>query len=187
MQEIYFELKVDEDIVLKLRNQNHLKEMFEITKNNIDRLKPWLSWATDSIVIEETEAFIQRSQEGFLSKKSLDLGIFYQGKLIGSAGFHGMVKSDRKAAIGYWVDKNHEGQGIVTKSMRCLIEYGFGELDLNRLEILCGEGNKESRAVAERLGFVLEGKMRQYHIINGVMIDDLIFSLLKEDFLKNKN
>ena len=186
VNEVLFEIMVNSKITLKLRNQSHVEEMYVLTMKNMQRLKPWLFWANDAMTIEETEVFIRRNQEYFKSEKSLDLGIFYEGRLIGSGGLHGIEKRDKKAAIGYWVDEEYEGMGIVTKSIAKVIEYAFHDLGLNRLELLCGEKNIGSKAVAERLSFTLEGVLREYHIINGVTINDLVFSLLKSDYQNQK-
>ena len=65
--------------------------------------------------------------------------------------------------LGYWNVRGFEGQGLITKACRRLIEYGFIERDLHRIEIQAAADNHRSRAVAERLGFTFEASMRDGH------------------------
>src|SRR5262249_51735782 len=58
--------------------------------------------------------------------------------------------------IGYWVDGEFEGRGIVRRSSRALISSAIDELGLTRMELRTSIGNVRSRALAERLGFTLQ-------------------------------
>ena len=63
--------------------------------------------------------------------------------------------------LGYWIRANHEGRGHITRACRALIDIGFEELGLHRIEIRAGLENARSRAVPERLGFTYEGIERE--------------------------
>jgi len=62
-----------------------------------------------------------------------------------------------------------------------MIDYAFGEMEMNRVEIRCSAQNTRSAAIPERLGFTKEGLLRQAEVINGRPHDFLIFGLLAED------
>ncbi|MGW6384808.1 GNAT family N-acetyltransferase [Peribacillus butanolivorans] len=49
----------------------------------------------------------------------------------------------------------------MTKAFKTFIDYGFRELGLNRIEVNIAVENKRSRALAERQGFIEEGRLRQ--------------------------
>jgi len=82
--------------------------------------------------------------------------------------------------LGYWIGKEHEGNGIITSSCRRLLQYGFEVLMLNRIEIRCGVENVRSQRVPERLGFTKEGTLRQVENIRGQFIDHYLYSLLRD-------
>lgn len=181
-----FILKVDENIELRLRSLEDLEESFAVTKKNINHLKTFLNWAKDDFSIEDSEKFIISCEEGFFTGKKLDLAICYDGKMIGSAGFHTIKKDNKMAEIGYWIDEDFQGKGIVSKCVKALVKYGFEELGLNRIQILCATENKGSGAVALKCGFTLEGTLRKDMISNGVVYDSFIFSMISDEYNKSE-
>jgi len=88
----------------------------------------------------------------------------------------------KSAAVAYFIGKDFQGRGIVTSSVSSVIGYGFGRLGLNRIELQCAAGNLASRRVAERLGFTLEGTLRQSEILHGAVVDVHVFGMLREEF-----
>lgn len=120
--------------------------------------------------------------DGFEKKKSADFGILYENKWIGSMGYNDIDLTNKKAEIGYWLDKDYQGKGIMTDCVRAIIKYGFEELDLHRIEIKCASSNTKSKAVPERLGFTLEGTLRDSYRMNGVFCDTLIFGILRSEW-----
>ena len=87
-----------------------------------------------------------------------------------------------KTEIGYWLSFDFQHKGIVTKCSKALIVYAFDELKMNRIQLKAGVGNIKSRAVAERLGFELEGIERDGELHSRGYIDLAVYSLLKKDF-----
>jgi ribosomal-protein-serine acetyltransferase len=85
-------------------------------------------------------------------------------------------------AIGYWLDLHHHGRGVMTAAVHALVRHGFDELQLHRVEIRTDVLNRSSRAVAERLGFRLEGVLREsYRISDECYSDDAVYSMLASD------
>jgi ribosomal-protein-serine acetyltransferase len=80
----------------------------------------------------------------------------------------------------YWVSLAHQGKGLVTKACVSLVDYGFSSLKLNKIIISCAVGNKRSRAIAEKLGFELEGILTANEKVNGVLLDHTVYSLTME-------
>jgi ribosomal-protein-serine acetyltransferase len=85
--------------------------------------------------------------------------------------------------LGYWNVRGFERQGLITKACRRLIEYGFIERDLHRIEIQAAADNRRSRAVAERLGFTFEASMRDGHRHpDGTYVDQVVYGLLEHEW-----
>lgn len=74
----------------------------------------------------------------------------------------------------------------MTLSVKALVEAGFREYGLNRIEVACATGNARSRAIPERLGFKLEGVLREREYLYGRHVDHAIYSMLASEFSFNK-
>lgn len=179
---MHFEIKVSNTLFLKLRHKEDAEAIFLLTDKHRDYLRPWFPWVETTRTVDDTKKYIEGELENFEKKTGADFGIWYEEKWIGSMGYHAINAANKKAAIGYWLAEDFTGKGVMTECMKVLISYGFKELGLNRIEIECFTSNTKSRAVAERLGFTLEGVLRKSHVVNGVAEDNYIFSLLKEEW-----
>jgi len=182
-----FSIKIDEELSLKLRHEEDTGAVFNLIEKNRAHLKPWLPWVDRTLTPEDSKKYILGELENFQNKKTADFGIFYQEKLIGSMGFNKIDLVNEKAEIGYWIDSDYEGKGLMTKCVTAMINYGFNELNLNRIEIKCSALNKKSEAIPKRLGFTLEATLREDHKITdpetgSEFTDGLIFRLLKKEW-----
>ncbi|WP_410505761.1 GNAT family N-acetyltransferase [Janthinobacterium sp.] len=92
-------------------------------------------------------------------------------------------KSGYLTKIGYFIGEKFQGKGIITRSVRAVLEYCFDSLNINRMELRCAVGNLPSMRVAERLGFTHEGVLRQEEFLNGIFVDQHVYALLSEDFI----
>jgi ribosomal-protein-serine acetyltransferase len=177
-----FELKITETLSLRLRKPEDAQAIFELVDRNREEFRQWLPWVDTTKSSEDTLKFIQMCIAGFTKKESLDLGIISEGKWVGSVGLHTISAIHQYGEIGYWLDKDAQGKGIITQCVKALTTYGFESLNLHRIEILCASVNVKSKAVPERLGFVLEGTVRENRIVNGAFCDTLIYGMLKNDW-----
>jgi ribosomal-protein-serine acetyltransferase len=121
----------------------------------------------------------------FADGNGFNAGIRYKGKLVGMIGLHAIDRANRKTSIGYYIAEEAQGKGIVTKSVKAILDYVFRELGLNRVEIRCGVHNKKSRAIPERLGFVQEGIIRDGEWLYDHFHDLVVYSMLAKDWLAN--
>lgn len=175
-------MKLDEEIELRPYVETDAEELFAAVRENYEHLRPFLHWVTSDYSLENAKQFIEQSQKAAAEKLREGYGIFYQNKLIGSVGFINFSWDSRRTEIGYWIAKKSEGKGIITRACKALINYAFNELDMNRIEIRCATENVRSRAVPERLGFQLEGVLRQTIWRRTRFYDIAIYGLLKEDW-----
>ena len=112
-------------------------------------------------------------------------GIWLKGKLVGVVGMDRIDWPNKTAEIGYWLGKGQEGKGLVTKCCRFLVEFAFMELKLNRLEIRCAPGNLRSRGIPERLGFTIEGRLKEAEWLYDHFEDHVFYALLAEEWKEN--
>ena len=177
-----FESVVEEGLVLRLLEPRHADALFSLVDRNRDHLGSWFPWAELTKTCADSEAFIRESLEQFAREDGFQMGIWLNGDLVGVTGLQYIVHQFRATEIYYWLGAEYEGRGVMTKACRYLCGYLFTELELNRLEIRCAETNIKSRKIPERLGFTLEGKLRQLGYTQNGLVDYLIYGLLADEW-----
>ncbi len=148
-------------------------------------LKPWMPWAVN---IDSEEGYEKRVREGqlkFLAREDLWLMLLLKGSdtIIGGSGLHRIDWSVPKFEIGYWVRTSYGRQGYVTEAVTGIAEFAFDTLGAKRVEVRCDAKNVRSAAVAQRLGFTLEGTLHhddRHHLTNALR-DTLIFAKIRGD------
>lgn len=177
-----FSYKIDNKIELRLLQEQHAEEVLSLLKQNQSHLQAELTWLNNQISLIDAKEYIRAGLERFAANNGLRAGIWLQDHLAGIVSLHNLVWVDRKGSLGYWLGASFQGQGLVTKACRVLINHSFNELKLNRLEIQCAPDNHRSRRIAERLGFTQEGVLRRSWWIQGRFVDQVVYGLLASDW-----
>jgi RimJ/RimL family protein N-acetyltransferase len=153
---------------------------------NNERLARWEPWAVEPPEPAGTRAFLERAGREWLAGEHLPVAIGVPAaeggwRIVGSLG----LRIDAAAAsgeLGYWVDTDFEGRGLVRRAAEVLIGQGFGPLGLRRIGLHTEVANVRSRALAERLGFTEEGVLRQAIVFPQERRDQVVYGLLAEDW-----
>lgn len=122
----------------------------------------------------------------FKNRDGFRWGISLRGDrmLIGSLGYYKWARpSGHMAEVGYDLQREHWGKGIMSEAMRAIIDFGFERMRLTRIEAFVFLHNERSWRMLERLGFVREGLLRSRGFtVEGTVADDLLYSLLRSDW-----
>lgn len=180
-----FAYKIDEDVSLKLVELRDADRVFIITDDSREHLREWLPWVDMTKSVDDTRDFIRSCLKDYAENKSITTFILYKGEIVGTAGYNKIDWSNKIAYIGYWLGKDYQGHGIMTKVARALTDYAFNELKLNRVDIRAAVDNKKSRSIPERLGFVNEGRIRQAEWLYDHYVDHIVYGMLAEDWIKS--
>jgi RimJ/RimL family protein N-acetyltransferase len=106
------------------------------------------------------------------------------GNVLGGIGLR--IDNEHQAAeVGYWIGKPYWGNGYATEALQAIIEYGFTQLNLNRIFADYQTDNLASRRVMEKCGMTFEGILRQHVIKWGEFKDLGVLSILREEFKQN--
>ncbi|UDL03585.1 GNAT family N-acetyltransferase [Marinobacter sp. CA1] len=168
-------------IALEALNPDHTLELYRLTEANREHLREWLPWLDSIRSSRDTRAFIDATMAESAAHGAPHFAIRSDGRLCGVAGFHALDTQNRTGSLGYWLDRQHGGRGIITAAVAELVQLGFGECRLNRIEISCAVGNPRSRAIPERLGFTLEGVLRQCEWLYSHYVDHAVYAMLADD------
>lgn len=182
-----FTLKVDQELMLQSFQKQDSIRLYQLIEENRDHLRKWLPWVDHLRTRNHAESIISHWHQQFAEGNALNLGVIYRGKLVGSIGLHQIDWQNKFTSVGYFLAKKAEGRGMMTRIVRAMLQYIFIDLGLNRVEIRCGVNNKKSRAIPERLGFVLEGRIREGENLSGNFHDLFLYSMLAHDWVKCKS
>ncbi|MBM6613822.1 GNAT family N-acetyltransferase [Desemzia sp. RIT804] len=103
------------------------------------------------------------------------------GVVIGSCGFHNTVAQHFRTEIGFELSRDYWKKRIAAEAIAAIIDYGFEQMNFQRIEALIEPPNLASQKVVEKLGFIREGLLRSYEFTNGKFDDLYMYSLLKQD------
>lgn len=159
----------------------HAEELFALTDHNRDYLRRWLPWLDGIRVVEDTRSFIRATMTQARHNRGFQAAIVSDGRVTGVIGHHQIDWRNRATAIGYWLGEEFQGQGLVTAACRRLVDHGFGVMGLHRIEIRCAVENHRSRAVPQRLGFGLEGELREAEWLYDHWVDHVVYAGLATD------
>ncbi|WNF25192.1 GNAT family protein [Mesobacillus jeotgali] len=116
-------------------------------------------------------------------------GITLKGhrNVIGSCGFLNKVPQHYRSEIGFELSKEYWGKGIANEALAAVIQYGFEQMNLQRIQALIEPLNLSSQKLVERNGFIKEGLMRNYEYTCGKFDDLFMYSLIKQDVETGSN
>ena len=156
--------------------------LFAAVDRNRLRLRKWLPWLDSSNSVHDMRAFLEQQERENASRSSLTTGIWVDEEIRGAISLHRIDARHRSSSVGYWLDAAVEGRGIMTRACRALVTEGFQTYGLHRIEIRCALGNHRSCAIAQRLGFVEEGVLREAEWLYDHWVDLRVFSMLEQDW-----
>lgn len=133
----------------------------------------------------EAEELVRELAEAWTSRQSFFAGIFdkrsgaWLGQLyIGVVNWH-----TPEFELGYVVDGEHEGQGVITESVAAALGFAFHHLRAHRVCVRCDDTNERSYRVAERAGFQREGHLRRDHRhADGTFTGTYLYGLLASEY-----
>ncbi|MFB4166860.1 GNAT family N-acetyltransferase [Virgibacillus sp. JSM 102003] len=160
------------DSIAMLRLQKENREFFEEFS---------MSRGSDFYTIRGQLERIKKYEEDINQDRDYFFGIFNNdgNGLVGTINLFQVVRgSIQSAFIGYFLDKKHNGKGFTTEAVKLLVEYGFEELRLHRIEAGVMPHNAGSIRVLEKSGFHKEGIAKKNVKINGQWEDHQVLAII---------
>jgi RimJ/RimL family protein N-acetyltransferase len=157
-------------------NRDHLWEAIEGAKAyfGLDMTHP-----------EEAEIFIRRQAADWITRLRFIFGAWEKtaNRYVGEIWIENRDWDIGLHEIGYYVVKTHLGQGFATEATKAGLKFIFEDLKANKVSLTCDEDNIGSYRVAERCGFIREGRLRnEVKRSEGALIGKLYYGMLKEEF-----
>jgi RimJ/RimL family protein N-acetyltransferase len=139
--------------------------------------------------IAEAEALIRLNLEWMAAGDCYYWAIEHAatGEMIGTCTVFKIDDRNRRAELGYILNRNFWRRGLMTEAMIAMIGFSFDTLELHRLEADTDPHNTASNALLEKFGFKHEGYFRERWMVHGKWHDSDMWGLLKSDYLAQQD
>ena len=126
-----------------------------LVTRNLDHLRPWMPWVEyEPLADADRVALFETWERSRLDGGDVVFGVFLDGAPIGGTGLH-RRRGPNGLEIGYWIDKDHTGQGLATEVSRMLTTAALAIPGITFVEIHHDKANVASSRVPQHLGYTL--------------------------------
>jgi RimJ/RimL family protein N-acetyltransferase len=136
------------------------------------------------IPTDPDEEWLRARVDGAAVRDGVELAVTTDGsdELRGVVIVHHVEPDHGRAEVGFWLVRDARGRGLGTRAVALVVDWLFAGPGLRRVELSTTPDNRGAQALAQRLGFTLEGVMRRRDVERGVAIDVVWFGLLREEW-----
>lgn len=153
-------------LILRGMRVSDASDMYEYARR--PSVTEYLTWEPHASE-EETARYLTYVGQRYRTGDFYDWAVVDKesGRMIGTCGFTSFNCSADSAEIGYVLNPTHQGKGLATEAVLRVLDFGFTELNLHRIEAHFIQGNDASRRLMERVGMQFEGFARESMKIKG--------------------
>lgn len=180
---------VTERLVLRPPRTTDVAELRRSLRANAEHLRQWSVAPTpgdDPSSLASVSRTILRNRREWKRGQSYVLMITPRGdedRIIGRIALGGvLLGAFQNAYVGYWVDAEHQGRGLMTEAVRATTTFAFRPAGLHRLQAAVMPRNASSQRVLEKVGYRREGMAQRYLCIAGQWEDHVIFAVTAEEW-----
>ena len=180
------ETTVQDEITLTGLDMRHAQNMYDFIVRNKAFFIEWIPFVSRIHRLQDMETLIKTN----LERSAQGLGLYYtlwdHTTLIGYILARDIDREAKWAEIGYMIDKQYAGRGIIKASCIRLMKHLFNELHMDKVVICCTDDNAASQALAHTLGFTLEGTLRNHFVVNGTLRNMSYYGILREEYSREQ-
>nr|WP_272501336.1 50S ribosomal protein L7/L12-serine acetyltransferase [Silvania hatchlandensis] len=169
-------IPVTERLELRAADERYASELHKLVVKNRQWLQESLNWPQYVGSEEDSRQNLQSNQMLHQRGYAKMFLMFNDGALVGVLSFNAIEPLNKTGYIGYWLDEDHQGQGILSQALQAFIGYYVERNEIRRFVIKCRVANHASNQVALRNGFLLEGCLREAEFLNGRFDDQNIYA-----------
>lgn len=174
-------IKVNDHFELRIPVEEDAFQLSRVVDENRSYLKQWLPWLETSKNAADSKLYIQTLHKAWETQQIFSGLIYKKNEIVGAIGFHAWTH--RYMPLGYWVSKAYAKQGLCTSASRALIGWAFSHYDdLNMIDLRAATENLASRKVAVKLGFTLEGVLRDREWLYDRFVSHAVYTITRQEF-----
>ncbi len=136
----------DSQVILYLRSDKTINTYIERPENRKTKN------------INDAIKFIKEINKAFDTNKSISWGISMKtnSEIIGTICLWNFSKDKIIAEVGYDLNPSFQKKGIMTEALKKIVDYGFNNLNLDKIEAFTHKENENSKKLLEKNGFHLK-------------------------------
>jgi [ribosomal protein S5]-alanine N-acetyltransferase len=168
------------DLWLRYPRPGDTTRLFELASDPaVTRYFSWGPYTSERQAADYIASLARKRAEGERLEFVID---HREAGVIGVTGLSEFAVRDRRAVVGTWHGQEWWGKGVNRQSKVLVLALAFAGLRLGRVTAWCGTENGRSQTALERLGFVHEGVLRQWHVHGGEPKDVISYSMLRAEW-----
>lgn len=172
-----------ERLMLRRMRVSDAEDMFDYARRA--DVTQYLLWECHADV-HQTREYLQYIQKQYEDGEFYDWAVVLRenSKMIGTCGFTSFDDDNNAAEIGYVLNPDYRGKGLMPEAVSEILKFGFLRLNLHRISARYMEGNDASRRVMEKCGMSFEGTHRDSMVIKGNYRTVSICAILRDEYLE---
>jgi ribosomal-protein-alanine N-acetyltransferase len=168
------------DLWLRYPRPADTTRLFELASDPaVTRYFSWGPYTSERQAADYITSLARKRAEGERLEFVID---HREAGVIGVTGLSEFAVRDRRAVVGTWHGQEGWGTGVNRRSKVLVLALAFAGLRLGRVTAWCGTENGRSQTALERLGFVHEGVLRQWHVHGGEPKDVISYSMMRSEW-----
>jgi ribosomal-protein-alanine N-acetyltransferase len=168
------------ELTLRYARPDDAPRLFELASDpNVTEFFSWGPYTTQTQAADYIANLARKRADGSRLEFVID---HRESGVIGVTGLSEFSLRDRRAVVGTWHGREWWGKGANRQSKALVLALAFAGLRLGRVTAWCGTDNGRSQKALERLGFVHEGVLRQWHVHDGEPKDVICYSMLRGEW-----
>ena len=171
------------NILIRNYKANDTPLLYEAVIESTTELSQWMPWCNEYYTINESLAWVSSREKAWNEKEEYSFVIEHKQtkKFLGAVGLNHIDQLYKTANLGYWMRTSETGKGYTSEAALLAVQFGFENLNLNRIEIVMGVDNIKSQKVAEKIRALKECIARNRIILNDKPVNAFVYSLIRED------
>jgi len=176
-------------LVLRPPRTSDVPELRRALRLNADHLRPWSvapAQGEDPASLTSVSGTVLRNRRDWKAGRSFVLLLTpreREDRVIGRIALGGvLLGAFQSAYLGYWIDAEHQGQGLMTEAVRAATTFALRAARLHRVQAAVMQNNPGSQRVLEKAGYRREGVAQRYLCIAGTWEDHVLFAVTAEEW-----
>jgi ribosomal-protein-alanine N-acetyltransferase len=180
---------VTQRLVLRPPRTTDVSAMRAALRKNAAHLRPW---SVAQAPGEDPASLTSVSRAVLRHRREWEAGQAYvllvvaredEGAIIGRVALGGILRGAfQNAYLGYWIDEEQQGRGLMTEAVRAATSFAFASAGLHRVQAAVMPRNAGSMRVLDKAGYRHEGFAPRYLCIAGAWEDHVIFAVTAEEW-----